>query len=206
MITIDGVTVPARGSLLDAARAAGRSLPTLCHDPRLPPGGHCRACLVEADGKHVAACTTPAREGAVVRTDTPALLAYRRDLAELVLAEAGPAGEAAHTLQDMGATGERYRHQRHGLFDTSHPVIKIGLSACILCRRCVSACESVQGEFVLGVAGRGAGARLYWDDDFAHSGCVSCGACAATCPTGAITDTRPHAKNVVRTTCGYCGV
>ncbi len=206
MITIDGQAVVARGSLLDVARAAGRPLPTLCHDPRLPPGGHCRACLVEIDGKHVAACTTPAREGAVVRTDTPELLAYRRDLAELVLAEAGPAGEAAHTLHTMGATGERYRHQRHGLHDTSHPVIKIGLSACILCRRCVSACESVQGEFVLAVAGRGAGARLYWDDEFAHSGCVSCGACAATCPTGAITDCHSHSGEVVRTTCGYCGV
>ena len=223
MLTVDGRPASARGTLLETCRDAGIELPSFCHDDRLSAGGHCRACLVEADGRWVPACTTPARDGAKVVTDHPRLEAYRRDLGELMLAESRPAGIVGETLARWGADGARYgtpasagtgRRQQpaDGASDTSHPYLRIHLDQCILCRRCVRACEEIQGQFVYAVQGRGAGSRLAWGGGaFAHSPCVACGACVTACPTGAIGDRDREARpatptHSVRTTCSYCGV
>jgi len=225
VLTLDGRSVPARGSLLETTRAAGVELDAFCNDDRLSRGGHCRACLVEVDGRWVAACTTPARDGMVVRTGGERLEEYRRDLGELMLSESRPAGTVGATLARWGARGERYARPgtaaeagREGgaapARDHSHPYLQLDLSRCILCRRCVRACEEIQGQFVYAVEGRGAASRLAWGGGpFAESPCVSCGACVTTCPTGAISDVdrerasgTPQTGRTVRTTCSYCGV
>ena len=213
MMRIDGREVPARGSLLDACRAAGAGVPAFCADDRLSPGGHCRSCMVEMDGEVVAACTTAARDGAVVLTDTPALRAYRRDLGELMVAESTPGGAVGRTLSLWGVDGARYgRAARRHEPDASHAYLRLDLDACILCRRCVRACEEVQGQFVYSVTHRGAESRIAWGSSrFADSDCVACGACVTACPTGAISDVDrlqggSADETVTRTTCTFCGV
>src|SRR5689334_23323789 len=145
MIEIDGKLTGAEGSLLDACRRVGASVPAFCHDDRLGPGGHCRACLVQVDGRMVAACTTPAREGQHVQTGGEQLAAYRRDLAELMLAEAQPRGLVAQTLGELGATGARYAGApRSARVDSSHPYLRLDMERCIACRLCERACADVQ--------------------------------------------------------------
>jgi formate dehydrogenase alpha subunit len=215
VITLDGRPARARGSLLDSCCAAGIELPAFCHDDRLSTGGHCRVCLVEADGHLVAACTTPAHDGMTVATRSERLWEYRRDLAELMLAESRPQGWVGVLLAGWGADGLRYGAGATGPSaapaDRTHPYLRLDLSRCILCRRCIRACEEIQGQFVYAVEGRGSSSRLAWGGGrFADSPCVACGACVTACPTGAITDAdreRPIvAVETVRTTCSYCGV
>lgn len=209
---VNGREVEAHGTLLAACRRAGVDLPAFCHDDALAPAGHCRACMVEVDGRPQAACVTPAREGADVRTHTERLRAYRRDLGELMRAESLPGGPVGRALAEWGVDGTRYRRpSSRAVRDASHATLRIDLDACILCRRCVRACADIQGQFVYGVEGRGAAAQLGWGGvPMAETDCVSCGACVATCPTGAITDANresaPVMTRVERTTCGYCGV
>lgn len=207
---IDGREVPAQGTVLDACRSAGADVPALCHG-KTTPGGHCRACMVEVDGRWVAACTTPAREGTSARTDTDELRAYRRDLGELMRAESAPGGAVGEVLTGWGVEGDRYAGARHHVTDRTHPILQFDLHKCILCRKCVDACAEVQGKFVLAVEGRGADAHIAWGGgDFAATDCVACGACVQACPTAAITDRdrvrAPTITKIVRTTCGYCGV
>ena len=104
---VDGRPVTATTTVLAACRAAGADVPALCGDERVSRGGHCRACIVEVNGRMVAACTTPARDGQEVVTDTPRLRAYRRDLGELMLAES-TTGALADTLRGWGCDGARY--------------------------------------------------------------------------------------------------
>ncbi len=213
VLTVNGAPAPAAGTVLDACLSAGADVPHFCHSDRVSSGGHCRSCLVEVDGRHVAACTTPARAGSTVRTDTARIRAYRRDLGELLAVEATPGGVVGATLAGWGVTGERYGRAPGGPpTDTSHPYLRLDLDACIGCRLCERACDGIQGQFVYAFTGRGATTRLSWGDtSFAESPCVACGACAAVCPTGAVSDRdRDRAATTdelrtVRTTCGYCG-
>lgn len=211
---IDGRPARAEGTVLEACRAIDVAVPTLCFDDSLSPRGHCRSCLVDIDGRLAAACTTPATEGMDIRTDTPRLREYRTDLGELILAEASPGGRAGAMVQGWGSTGARYTRAFHcSRTESANPYLRIDLDACIRCRLCVRACDEIQGQFVYSVIGRGAESSIDWGEEtLASGGCVSCGACASVCPSGAITDVdRLRAAQVmpgppVRTTCGYCGV
>lgn len=216
MIEVDGKLVTAEGSLLDACRRAGADVPAFCYDDRLGPGGHCRACLVELDGRLVPACTTTASDGQRVSTKSERLASYRLDVAELMLAEAQPAGRVASALSELGATGSRYvrlGRTREPALDSSHPYLRLDMQRCITCRLCERACAEIQGQFVFATLGRGAETHIAWGKQpFAATDCVSCGACAAVCPSGAISDVdRERAaalveERSVRTTCSYCGV
>jgi formate dehydrogenase major subunit len=213
---------PAVETLLDVCRREGVDVPALCHDDRVHAGGHCRACMVEVAGRLVPACTTPVRDGMDIETESAKVLEYRRDLGELMLCESEPRGRVGKLLEDWGADGSRYttRARRPRVStrrDQGHPFLRIDLGACIRCRLCVSACAEIQGQFVWAVAGRGASTHVTWGSgDFSDSGCVSCGACASVCPTGAVSDidrerlhsmvARGASTRVVRTTCSYCGV
>ncbi len=221
-VEVDGIEVAAAGTVLGACRAAGADVPVLCHDDRVPgSGGHCRACVVEVDGRPVAACTTPARAGARIVTTSPRLDAYRRDLGELMTAEARLDGHAAAVARRWGVAGDRYAAAATDArpADASHPYLRLDPDRCIRCRLCEAACGGVQGRFVFAFTGRGATTTLDWGGGaFATSACVSCGACTAVCPTGAVSDVdreraaaataaaEPSGSRTVRTTCGYCGV
>ena len=200
-IEIDGVqTEVAPGTtVLEAARALGNYVPTLCFDERQEPFGACRVCLVGVDGASapVAACTTPCRDGMQVQTDDPTARRIAAATVELVLSEL-PATPAAHTelavvARRLGVDARhlRWPGQQHVRdHDERHPYLALQHELCISCGRCVRACDEIQGAFALTATGRGFGANIAagLNEGFRDSTCVSCGACADTCPTDAITE------------------
>jgi formate dehydrogenase alpha subunit len=216
---IDGVAVELLpgDTLLDAARRAGVRIPTLCHVEGLAPDGGCRVCLVEVAGaaRPLAACHTPAQAGMRIETATSRLAALRRGVLELWRDSlpgesfAGGTREFAALLEehDLAAAGaaERADAAAH-----PHPYLRFDAARCITCRRCLHACEDVQGQFVYGIEGRGAATRLVFGETeaFLETECTACGACIELCPTGALwdSDAEGHAESKVRSTCGYCGV
>ena len=201
MITfeIDGteVTVPPGTTVLDAARALDTPIPTLCFDERQAPFGACRVCLVGVEGAPgpVASCTTVAREGMKVSTTDEEARRVATAVVELVLSEL-PEPPAEHTelaqVARMLDVGEpRWPGAQHAReVDERHPYLAIQHEFCISCGRCVRACDEVQGTFALTATGRGFQANIAagLDQGFRDSVCVSCGACADTCPTDAITE------------------
>jgi formate dehydrogenase major subunit len=201
MITfeIDGVEVAVEDgtTILEAVRARGGDLPTLCFDDRQAPFGACRVCLVGVEGAPgpVASCTTPVRPGMKVDTTDAASRRVATAVVELVLSEL-PEAPAAHTelasVARMLDVGEpRWPGAVHdGGHDDRHPYMTFHHELCISCGRCVRACDEVQGTFALTATGRGFGANVAagLDEGFRASACVSCGACADTCPTDAINE------------------
>jgi len=228
-VTIDGrpVTVPAGTSILRAAALAGTSIPKLCATDSLQPFGSCRLCLVEVAGRAgtPASCTTPVAEGMSVATQTPRLAKLRRGVMELYISDhpldclTCPANGDCE-LEDMaGAVGLReVRYGQEGAShldaakDASNPYFTFDPAKCIVCSRCVRACDETQGTLALTVAGRGFASAIAVSqgEPFMGSECVSCGACVAACPTAALTEKavieigQPERRVV--TTCAYCGV
>jgi len=212
-------------------RHLGKSLiPTLCDAPNLEPFGSCRVCSVEmafqVDGKRktVASCHTPVSPNAYIYTDSDKITRLRKNIIELVLTdhpldcltcEVNNNCELQTVAAQVGIRSVRYPEGKNHLDrekDLSHPYMTSDLSKCINCFRCVRACDEVQGEFVLSMAGRGFDSHIIKSNNtnFMESDCVSCGACAQACPTSAISDVFESksvvAQKKVRTVCTYCGV
>jgi formate dehydrogenase major subunit len=229
MLEIDGqaVTVPAGTSVMHAAAMLGTQIPKLCATDSLEPFGSCRLCLVEIEGAKgtPASCTTPVADGMKVRTQTERLARLRRGVMELYISDhpldcltCSANGDCE--LQDMaGAVGLRevrygYDGANHltGDKDESNPYFTFDPTKCIVCSRCVRACEEVQGTFALTIDGRGFESKVAAsaDDDFLDSECVSCGACVQACPTATLMEKsvidHGQPEHSVLTTCAYCGV
>jgi formate dehydrogenase major subunit len=231
-LQIDGhaVTVPAGTSVMRAAVDAGIRVPKLCATDSLEPFGSCRLCLVEVEGRrgYPASCTTPVEPGMVVRTQTPRLAELRRGVMELYISDhpldcLTCSANGHCELQDMaGAVGLRAvrygvgaaagAHHTQMAKDESNPYFSYDPSKCIVCSRCVRACEEVQGTFALTISGRGFDSRVSpgQDQPFMASECVSCGACVEACPTATLQEKSViwlgQAEHSVTTTCAYCGV
>jgi formate dehydrogenase major subunit len=195
-LTIDGeeVTVAPGTTILQAARTP---IPTLCFDERQAPFGACRVCLVGVEGAPgpVASCTTLVREGMKVDTRDPTARRVVTAVVELVLSELPQAPdehtELGQVVRMLDVEESRWPGPQHEVVhDERHPYLALQHELCISCGRCVRACDEVQGTFALTAVGRGFDANITagLDQGFRDSTCVSCGACADTCPTDAITE------------------
>lgn len=236
-LEIDGqaVTVPEGTSIMRAAVDAGVRVPKLCATDSLEPFGSCRLCLVEVEGRrgYPASCTTPCESGMKVQTQTSKLQELRRNVMELYISDhpldcLTCSANGNCELQDMaGVTGLRevrygmgeamtganhFRGESKAKVDDSNPYFSYDASKCIVCNRCVRACEETQGTFALTISGRGFDSRVSpgQDQPFMESECVSCGACVEACPTATLQEKSViwlgQGEHSVTTTCAYCGV
>ncbi len=228
-IEIDGLPaiVKAGSTIMRAARESGVEVPKLCATDNMQPFGSCRLCVVEVEGRngYPASCTTVVEEGMQIRTQTDALAKLRRNIMELYISDhpldcltCSANGDCE--LQDMaGAVGLRqvrygYAGENHldAEIDDSNPYFTFDPSKCIVCSRCVRACDEVQGTFALTIEGRGFESKVAASigESFLDSECVSCGACVQVCPTATLIEKtiidNGQPDHSVVTTCAYCGV
>ena len=227
-LEIDGfkVTVPAGTSVMRAAATIGIDIPKLCATDSVEPFGSCRLCVVQIEGGRglPASCTTPVFEGMKAITQNAKLAEVRRGVMELYISDhpldcltCSANGDCE--LQDMaGAVGLRevryHPIETHldAKKDTSNPYFSFDPSKCIVCSRCVRACEEVQGTFALTIDGRGFDSKVSagQNESFMESECVSCGACVQACPTATLMETsvieNGLPEHAIITTCAYCGV
>jgi formate dehydrogenase major subunit len=229
--TIDGreVTVAEGTTIYDAAKQVGVDIPVLCHNERFDPVGVCRMCVVDTGARvFAAACVRPCEDGMQVQTATPEVERSRKVLTELMMSDQpAPEQDRKHTttqdnlLFDLAAgfvvtdANGMPRGSGRGT-DLSNPVIAVDHDACILCDRCVRACDDIQGNDVIGRSGKGYDTRIAFDlnDPMGKSSCVTCGECVQACPTGALTNKaiggipiRPREElEQVESVCPYCGV
>jgi formate dehydrogenase major subunit len=229
-LTIDGreVTAAEGSTIWEAAKAAGIDIPVLCHDERYDPVGVCRMCVVDVGAPAFAAsCVRACENGMEVKTSTPELERSRAVLTGMLLSDqpdreqdvkqAKTADNELLALADRFGVGQDAFPRASGRGDDfSSPVIAVDHDSCILCDRCVRACDDIQGNDVIGRSGKGYATRIAFDlnDPMGNSSCVSCGECVAACPTGALTNKpirqipiRPRTElDAVDTVCPYCGV
>lgn len=207
-------------TILDGLRAAGVEVPTLCHDDRIAPYGGCRLCIVTVEGSQrpVTACNTPLADCMIIETHTDALERLRKTLLTLIARQypieavrARPDKEFHRYIREYGLEDECMGKFDEALLDTAHPYIRVDMSQCVYCYRCVRICDELQGQFVWRVWNRGDRTRILPESGttLLESSCVSCGACADTCPSGALEDKLAFslgpAECWTRTTCPYCG-
>jgi formate dehydrogenase major subunit len=227
-VEVDGVavTVPEGTSVMRAAALAGVKVPKLCATDTLKAFGSCRLCLVEVEGRkgYPASCTTTVAAGMKIRTQSPKLQQLRRSVMELYLSdyplERQPSEAEARTelrtmAHKLGVTSTPYANGKRHLGqpkDESNPYFTFDPDSCIVCSRCVRACDEVQGTYALTIQGRGFESKVSASQDqpFLESECVSCGACVEACPTAALTEKSiiglGRGERAVSTTCAYCGV
>jgi formate dehydrogenase major subunit len=231
-LTIDGreVTAADGTTIWRAASDAGIDIPVLCHDERYDPVGVCRMCVVDVGAPAFAAsCVRACENGMQVTTSTPELERSRAMLTKLLISDQPPPERDPKQTttgdNELLALAERFGITGDGSAlpaasgrgaDLSSPVIAVDHDACILCDRCVRACDDIQGNDVIGRSGKGYGTLIAFDlrDPMGASSCVSCGECVAACPTGALTNKpirdipiRPRSElDAVDTVCPYCGV
>ncbi|WP_321477898.1 bidirectional hydrogenase complex protein HoxU [uncultured Paludibaculum sp.] len=204
-LRIDGelIHTAAGQSILDAAKAHNKFIPSLCHMKGLSSVGACRLCIVEVAGvgRLLPACTTPVQDGMSVTTQSDKLRRYRRIALELLFAERNHVCavcvsngfcELQGLAKRLGVTNIRYPYTYPKVpIDLTHPRYTSDQNRCILCSRCVRVCAEVEGAHVWEISGRGVGSRLVcelnrsWGES---TNCTSCGKCVQSCPTGAIAE------------------
>jgi len=230
-LSIDGepVTVTEGSTIYQAAREAGIDIPVLCHDERYDPVGVCRMCVVDTGGRvYAASCVRPCEPDMEVKTSMPELERSRAVLTELLVSDQPPReedpkqtttadNELISVADSYGITdvADLFPGPSRGT-DATNPVIAVDHDSCILCDRCVRACDDIQGNDVIGRSGKGYSTRIAFDlnDPMGESSCVTCGECVSACPTGALTNKpinnvpiQPRAQlEAVDTVCPYCGV
>ncbi len=228
-LTIDGhdITVPAGTSIMRASMEAGIKIPKLCATDSLNSFGSCRMCLVEVEGRGgtPASCTTLVAPGMKVHTVSDNLRKLRRGVMELYISDhpldcltcsANGNCELQDTAGEVGLREVRYGYEGDNhldaVVDGSNPYFQFDAAKCIVCSRCVRACEEVQGTFALTIEGRGFQSKVAagMDEPFLASECVSCGACVQACPTATLMEKSVvemgQPEHSVITTCAYCGV
>ena len=219
--TLNGQPVRARSgeTIWSVAQRHGIEIPHLCHKDGLSPAGNCRACMVEVDGERVLApsCCRAPTPGMVVRSDSERAVAAQKMVVELLQSDLPETPYTRHNEVDdwamkLGVGRPRFPSREQPAPDASHPAIAVNLDACIQCTRCLRACRDEQVNDVIGLAGRGAHARIVFDMDDAMgaSTCVGCGECVQACPTGALSPAQGvalvQADRTVDSVCPYCGV
>jgi len=228
ILKIDGKEAKGKqgDTVLDVCRANDIYVPTLCHLKGLTNVGACRMCVVEIDGERRVnpACTYPARDGLVVRTTTPTLEKHRRMILELLFSERNHFCMFCAQSGDCELQSLAYRYQMDNVrYPNSFPVLPadtlndylvLDHNRCILCGRCVRACNEVVGNHTLDFGKRGWRTVICADleQSMGESTCISCGACVQACPTGALFGKwsaykgKPSECQVVDSVCSQCGV
>ncbi|MCJ7744353.1 MAG: 2Fe-2S iron-sulfur cluster-binding protein, partial [Dehalococcoidales bacterium] len=224
-ITLNGREVSGQPgmTILDLASESGVDIPTLCHDSHLDPIGACRICIVEDErsGALMASCVTPIASGMVIHTESPRVQERRKTIIKLMLAshpdsclvcDKGNRCQLRKVASDMGVgLVEFQRIPQLAAIEEVNPFIERDLSKCILCAKCIRACQELVSEGAIDYLGRGFASKPATLDDLPleKSECTFCGTCVALCPTGAIMEKdRTYTgttKTNVRTVCPFCG-
>ncbi|MBF8267053.1 MAG: formate dehydrogenase, alpha subunit [Dehalococcoidia bacterium] len=227
-LQIDGreITAPEGATILDVTKSAGIEIPRLCHMEGLTPNAACRLCVVEVAGSRnlVASCSFPVSNNMVVKTNSERVAKARRLVMELLLSdhpldcmtcEKSGACDLEKYAYELGVSSTRFEGERHAYpLDESNPFIVRDYNKCILCGRCVSACNEVQFVGAINVAHRGFDTKVAapFGRSLLDSTCTFCGQCVAVCPVGALIENtrrfqgREWELDKVATVCPYCGV